>query len=83
MSFQALDLKEKNFLELLNNDSNSLELSAIKGNLWLQYFGYSSSLCTRATKAIINHTPVSKYQLKFFAREEFACSCSLYPIESR
>jgi len=46
---------------LLDDDSNPLELSAIKGGPWLQYFGYSNSLCTRATKAIINHASISKY----------------------
>ena len=58
MSFQVSDLKGRNFLELLDNDSNPLELSAIKGGPWLQYFSHSNSLCT---KAIINHAPISKY----------------------
>ena len=31
MNFQASDLKGRNFLELLNNDSNPLKLSTIKG----------------------------------------------------
>ena len=35
MNFQVSDLKGKNFLELLDNDSNSLEPSTIKGRLWL------------------------------------------------
>jgi len=83
MYFQVSDLKGRNFLELLDDDSNPLELSAIKSSLWLQYFGHSNSLCTRATRAIINHAPISEYQLRFFFREEFACPCILYPIESR
>jgi len=61
MSFQVSDLKERNFLELLDDDSNPLELSAIKGSSWLQYFSHFNSLCTRATKAIVNHASVSKY----------------------
>ena len=36
-----------------------------------------------ATKAITNHTSISKYGLRFFPREEFKCLCDLYPIESR
>jgi len=35
MTFQASDLKEKNFLALLDDDSKPLELSTIKGGLWL------------------------------------------------
>ena len=33
MSFQVSDLKERNFLDLLNNNFNPLKLSNIKGNL--------------------------------------------------
>ena len=83
MIFQVLDLKGRNFLELLDNNLNPLEPSTIKGRLQLQYFGHSNSLCTRATRAIINHTPIGEYQLRFFPREEFACPCSVYPIEMR
>jgi len=57
----VLDLKEKNFLELLDNKSNPIELLAIKGYLWLQYFGHSNSLCTRATRAIVNYTLIGEY----------------------
>jgi len=35
MSFQVLDFKGRNFLELLNDDLNPLKLLAIKGSLWL------------------------------------------------
>jgi len=83
MTFQALDLKGRNFLELLDDESNSLKLSAIKGSLWLQYFGHSNSLCTRATRAIVNYAPIGKYWLRFFPEEEFACLYGLYPIELR
>ena len=82
MSFQVSDLKGRNFLDLLNDNFNPLKLSNIKGNLWLQHFSHSNSLCARATKAIINHTSIGKYRLKFFSRENFLCPCSLYPIES-
>jgi len=82
MNFQASNLKGKNFLELLNNDSNPLELSIIKSKPWLQYFGHSNSLCTRTTRAIVNHAPIGEYQLKFFSIEEFTCPCGVYLIES-
>jgi len=59
--FQTLDSKGRNFLELLDDDSNPIKLSAVKGGLWLKLFGLSNSLCTRATRAIVNHTPIAKY----------------------
>ena len=74
ISFQVSDLKGRNFLELLDSDQNPIELSTIN---------YFNSLCTRATRAIVNHTSTSEYYLKFFSRKEFLCSCGLYPIESR
>jgi len=83
MNFQVLDLKERNFLKLLNDDSNPLELSTIKGGLWLQYFSYSNSLCTRATRTIVNHVPIGEYQLKFLPKKEFACSYDIYSIKSK
>ena len=83
MSFQALDNKGKNFLELLDDESNPLKSLTIKDGPWLQYFGHSNTLCTRATRAIVNHVPIGEYRLRFFPREEFECPCGLYPIESR
>ena len=83
MSFQASDLKGNQFLDLFNNDNNIIEPSYVKGGSWLKTFGHSNSLCTRATRAITNHTPISKYRLRFFSRKEFKYSCSLYSIESR
>ena len=83
MSFQASDDKEQNFLELLDDNSKPIELLISKGGLWLKYFGYSNSLCARATRAIVNHTPIDEYHLRFFSQEEFKCLYSLYPIESR
>jgi len=56
MTFQASDDRGHYFLDLLDKDSNSLELSTANGRPWLKYFGHSNSLCTRATRAIVNHT---------------------------
>ena len=61
MNFQALDLKEKNFLGILDNDSNPLEPYTIQSGLWLQYFSHSNSLCTRATRATVNHASIGEY----------------------
>ena len=83
MSFQVFDLKERNFLKLLDEDFNPLRPSNIKGGPWLQYFGHSNSFCTRATRAIVNHVPIGKYRLKFFPRKNFSYSCSSYPIKSQ
>ena len=49
MYFQASEYKERNFLELLDNNLNPLKPSAIKVSSWLQYFSHSNSLCARAT----------------------------------
>lgn len=82
MEFQASDYKEKSFLNLLDSDSNPLTPSNIKSGLWLQHFGHSNLLCIRATRAIVNHAPISEYRLKFFPKENFLCPCGLYPIKS-
>ena len=83
MIFQVSDLKRKQFLNLLNSDSNILEPFYIKGRPWLKFFGYSNSLCARAMRAITNHAPTGKYRLRFFPREEFSCLCGFYPIKIR
>ena len=83
MTFQASDLKERNFLKLLDDKSIPFKLSTNRSSLWLQYLGHSNFLCTRATRAIVNHALIVEYQLRFFPREEFACLCGLYSIELR
>ena len=57
MTFQALDLKGKYFLDFLDSNNNIIELSYIKGRSWLKFFDHSNSLCTRASRAITNHAP--------------------------
>jgi len=69
--FQALDAKGKQFLDLLDSDNNIIKLSYIKGSLWLRHFSHSNSLCTKAIRAIINHTPIGEFRLRFFPREDF------------
>jgi len=81
--FQTSDLKERNFLKLLDSDSQPLVPLNIRGGSWLQHFGHSNLLCTRATRAIINHAPIGEYRLRFFPKENFSCPCGLYPIKSR
>ena len=83
MTFQALDLKGRNFLELVDSDNNTLEPTYFKGGSWLQVFGHSNLLCAKATRAITNHALIGEYCLKFFPNEDFSCLCGLYPIETR
>ena len=83
MMFQALDRKRKQFLNLLDDNSNNIEPSYIKGGLWLQVFGQSNSLCICMMRTITNHAPIREYRLRFFPREEFKCPCGVYSIELR
>ena len=83
MTFQALDGKGRNFLDLVGDDYKDIELSYIKDGPWLQAFGHSNSLCACATRAITNHAPIEEYYLRFFPNEDFKCPCGNYPIESR
>ena len=83
MTFQASDDKGRYFLDLLDNDLNSIKLTYSKGGLWLKFFGHSNSLCTRATRAITNHAPIGEYWLRFFPQEEFLCPCGQHSIETR
>ena len=83
MIFQALDGKERHFLELVNNNLKDIEPSYTKGGPWLQLFGHSNTLCACAMRAITNYAPIGEYQLRFFSNEEFKCLCGNYPIESR
>ena len=61
MLFQAANFKGRNFLDLLDDDLNPIELSSIKDSPWLQHFGHSNSLSTQAIRAIINHSSIGKY----------------------
>ena len=83
ITFQASDLKGNQFWDLLDDDNNIIELSYVKEGSWLKVFSHSNSLCAHATRVITNHAPIGEYRLRFFPREEFKYSCSLYPIESR
>ena len=83
MVFQALDNKGRNFLELFDNNLNTVKPNYPKEESQLKYLGHSNSLCTRAMRAIVNHASIDEYWLRFFKQEDFACSYSVYPIETR
>ena len=83
MQFQASDDKGHHFLELLDDNSNHIEPSIAKDRPWLKYFRHSNSLCVKASRVIVNHTPIGEYCLRFFSRKEFKCPYGLYPIKTR
>jgi len=83
MTFQASDGKGKQFLDLLDDNSNVIKLFYVKGRPWFQTFGQSNTLCVHTIRVITNHAPIGEYRLRFFPREEFKCPCSVYPIKSR
>ena len=83
MTFQASDGKGNQFLDLLDDDLNPIELSYIKGSPWLQSFSHSNLLCAQATRAITNHAPIGEYCLKFLPNMDFSYPCNNYPIKSR
>ena len=83
MTFQASNSKGNQFLDLLDNDCNPIELLYIKGSSWLQSFSHSNSLYARATKAITDHVPIGEYRLRFLPNMNFLCPCNNYPIELR
>jgi len=78
ITFQASDLKENHFLNLLNDNYLPIKLFYMKSGPWLKLIGHSNSLCTRATRAITNHAPIDEYQLRFstkvFPQREFQSS---------
>jgi len=63
MTFQALDGKDNQFLDLLDDDLNVIEPSYSKGGPWLQAFSHSNSLCACAVRAITNHASIGEYRL--------------------
>jgi len=83
MTFQASDGKDRNFLDLIDDNYKIIKPSYIKGGPWLQAFGLSNLLCAHTTRAITNHALIGEYCLRFFPNEEFKCPCGLYPIKTR
>ena len=83
MTFQMSDHRVNHFLKLLDNKYLSIKLIYIKGSSWLKQFSYLNFLYIRATRAIINYTPMKEYCLRFFPRINFKYLCELYPIESK
>ena len=57
----SIELKGRNFLDLLNNNYCSIKPTYIKDDTWLKIFGHLKSLCVRAATAITNYTPIEEY----------------------
>ena len=83
MTFQVLDQKGQQFLGLVDDKDNPIEPSYINSGSQLKFIGHSNSLYTKATRAIINHAPISEYRLCFFLKEDFKYPCGHYPIKSK
>jgi len=66
MLFQASDIKGSNFLDLLDNNLQSIKPSYSKKGLWLKNFDHLNFLYAKAIRAIINHILIREYQLCFF-----------------
>jgi len=81
--FQALEYKRRNFLELTNNNHQSICLTYSKGSAWLKYFGLSNSIYICTPRLIMNHVSIGEYRLRFFSKEFFICIYSGYSIEMR
>ena len=45
MYFQASDLRERNFLDLNDDDDEPIQFSDSKGGSWLKHFSMSNLLC--------------------------------------
>jgi len=73
MTFQASNEKGYHFLDLLDDNNKPLEPTYSKGGMWLKYFGHSNSLCARATRAIVNHTPIGEYPIEMRWHILFDC----------
>ena len=67
--------KERYFLDLLDNNLNSIKLTYSKGGSWLKFFGHFNWLCVRAIRFITNHASIGEYWLRFFLQEEFSYPC--------
>ena len=83
MTFQASNYKGRNILDLNNNKEQDICPTSTKGEAWLKHFGFSNSICTHIMRLVTNHTPRSKYRLRFFPKESIAYPCGNYSIETR
>ena len=53
-------------IDLLDDKYLSTKLTYMKDSAWLNLLGHFNTLYARITRAIINHTLIGKYYLRFF-----------------
>ena len=82
MIFQASNQKGQQFLELVDDNNNSIESSYSNKGSWLKFIGYFNLLCVRVIRTIVN-APIEEYKLYFFLKEDFKCPYSFYSIKLR
>ena len=83
MYFQASEYKERNFLNLNDDNNQPIHPTYSKDSAWLKHFGLSNSMCAHVTRLITNHASIGEYRLRFFPKESSACLCGNSPIEMR
>ena len=83
MYFQASNYKERNFLNLNNNDSNPICPTYLKNRAWLKHCSLSNLFCACITRLMTNHAPIGEYRQRFFPNASIPCPCSNSPIETR
>jgi len=83
MYFQVFDYKGRHFLDLNNDNNQSICPIYSKSSTWLKYFSLSNLLCVCITRLITNYASIGKYKLRFFPNNLFAYLCGNSPIETR
>ena len=83
MYFQASEYKERNFLNLNDDNNQPIHPTYSKDSAWLKHFGLSNSMCAHVTRLITNHASIGEYRLRFFPKESSVCLCGNSPIETR
>jgi len=72
MYFQALEYKERNFLELNNSKNTPICLTYAKDRAWLKHFSSLNLLCVYITRLVTNYALIVEYKLRFFPKESIA-----------
>ena len=83
MYFEASNYKERKFLNLNDNNRNSIHPTYLKDRSYLKHFSLSNLLYAHITRLIINYTPISKYRQSFFPNISNACLYNNSPIKTR
>ena len=81
-SFARPSSQGRHFLPFKGGIKNLLQPSYAKGGGWLPFIGESVTLCARATRAILNHTPIGEFRQRFFPAECIQCLCGHCQVET-